>query len=474
MNISYNNKQAPNKNKGCLIAGLAVCGFLFQSMFSCFILSAVFGNNDKEKSDSLQSEIVATTTITTKQTFLTTTISSTVHTLKSMNTSKTTDNVTTATSVVSTNETHSDNQNLDDFLMNITPETEKSEILKIAKNFHLHSNYKNTGTGRHIYRFAIKESVADVNKTVKGSHITITFNVLRDDAIEEITYFNENTMIAGFWTPSDSYTLIDHNNPQLVTDNGKGYKTSHLPVDSFSEIVNYQAPILNEDNKLEELFKLISDEMTFDEISEFIKENNLEYNGRGVGNYHYVTYADNVEQKYGDSGTHIKIDFNSDDMITSMTYVDYPIYYKTGYYAVYYSENYPYSDLVGFYLVSGEETTLVEDANTLINELKQKNVFQTPTFTVTTTKSTPVATTVPTTTISTTTTQPVVTTVVYTEPPTISPTSPPVIRNEIRTVYYTETGSKYHYDSQCGRGTYYPCTIDEAIGMGLEPCKKCT
>lgn len=42
-----------------------------------------------------------------------------------------------------------------------------------------------------------------------------------------------------------------------------------------------------------------------------------------------------------------------------------------------------------------------------------------------------------------------------------------------RTVYYTKTGSKYHYDSKCGCGTYYLCVLDEAVRMGLKPCKQC-
>ncbi len=40
-------------------------------------------------------------------------------------------------------------------------------------------------------------------------------------------------------------------------------------------------------------------------------------------------------------------------------------------------------------------------------------------------------------------------------------------------VYYTKTGEKYHYENPCGRGTYYPCTLQEALNMGLEPCSKC-
>ena len=84
---------------------------------------------------------------------------------------------------------------------------------------------------------------------------------------------------------------------------------------------------------------------------------------------------------------------------------------------------------------------------------------------------------------TTTTTKSVV---IKTELPTEKPTSPPIkatesptnppiiIQKEEKTVYYTETGSKYHSDSKCGRGDYFPCTLDEALDMGLTPCKKCT
>lgn len=40
-------------------------------------------------------------------------------------------------------------------------------------------------------------------------------------------------------------------------------------------------------------------------------------------------------------------------------------------------------------------------------------------------------------------------------------------------VYYTQTGSKYHFNNSCGSGTYYPCTLGEAYEMELGPCGKC-
>lgn len=42
-----------------------------------------------------------------------------------------------------------------------------------------------------------------------------------------------------------------------------------------------------------------------------------------------------------------------------------------------------------------------------------------------------------------------------------------------RTVYITQTGSRYHYDSSCNGGTYYESTLEEAQALGLTPCQKC-
>lgn len=42
-----------------------------------------------------------------------------------------------------------------------------------------------------------------------------------------------------------------------------------------------------------------------------------------------------------------------------------------------------------------------------------------------------------------------------------------------RTVYVTETGKRYHYDSNCGNGTYYESTLSQAESRGLTPCQKC-
>lgn len=41
------------------------------------------------------------------------------------------------------------------------------------------------------------------------------------------------------------------------------------------------------------------------------------------------------------------------------------------------------------------------------------------------------------------------------------------------TVYITPTGKKYHYRDPCGRGDYYPITLEEALDGGYDPCGKC-
>lgn len=42
-----------------------------------------------------------------------------------------------------------------------------------------------------------------------------------------------------------------------------------------------------------------------------------------------------------------------------------------------------------------------------------------------------------------------------------------------RDIYITRTGQKYHYDSTCNGGTYWPVSLSTALGFGLEPCDKC-
>lgn len=41
------------------------------------------------------------------------------------------------------------------------------------------------------------------------------------------------------------------------------------------------------------------------------------------------------------------------------------------------------------------------------------------------------------------------------------------------TVYITKTGEHYHYKNPCGRGTYYPVNLSDALSRGLTPCQKC-
>ena len=53
------------------------------------------------------------------------------------------------------------------------------------------------------------------------------------------------------------------------------------------------------------------------------------------------------------------------------------------------------------------------------------------------------------------------------------PETPAVSVPQGRTIYVTATGKRYHYDNNCGRGTYYPATMEEALARGLTPCEKC-
>lgn len=42
-----------------------------------------------------------------------------------------------------------------------------------------------------------------------------------------------------------------------------------------------------------------------------------------------------------------------------------------------------------------------------------------------------------------------------------------------RTIYITPTGKRYHYNNRCNGGTYIESSLEEALSLGLTPCKKC-
>ena len=54
-----------------------------------------------------------------------------------------------------------------------------------------------------------------------------------------------------------------------------------------------------------------------------------------------------------------------------------------------------------------------------------------------------------------------------------TPPAEPSDPNEDVKVYRTKTGKRYHFDSTCGNGTYYECTLADALDSGLTPCEKC-
>ena len=57
--------------------------------------------------------------------------------------------------------------------------------------------------------------------------------------------------------------------------------------------------------------------------------------------------------------------------------------------------------------------------------------------------------------------------------PSVSDPNPTDDPAQTQGVFYTRTGGKYHYINPCGNGTYYECTLQEALSRGLSPCEKC-
>lgn len=113
--------------------------------------------------------------------------------------------------------------------------------------------------------------------------------------------------------------------------------------------------------------------------------------------------------------------------------------------------------------------------NPFVSETATENLTTTSVTTTTTTiTATEVASTTTTTRLTTETTQNTTTTQhVTTTLKTTKKTTTQHVASKGQKVYKTPTGKKYHYNGNCGNGTYIETTLEEALRIGLEPCKKC-
>lgn len=252
-----------------------------------------------------------------------------------------------ATTVTETNQEDS----LEAFLLKVTGSITPDDVKSYAKELGLTQSDKNSGTGSVTYRVANDKAIADSYSPAKGTVVTLKFDKLKDNKLTEVVYFNAEKMIQGEFDGSN-YTLTDYNNPE------KEYM--HMQMSSFADITAYEPQSYTGNNLLEELFLTVSESTTKEEIMDYVNANGLHYNSRGMGNEEYITYDAKVMEKYGDMGSYLEVDF-SDGVLTKMEYCDYPVQYKTGNVAEFYS-NYPYSDLKGFYIVNGEATIQCTDA----------------------------------------------------------------------------------------------------------------
>lgn len=262
---------------------------------------------------------------------------------------------------------------LDEFFITIGTDVSRADIDDIAKSMGLYISHKNSGTGKYIYRVAVDKDVANVNYPEKGSYVTVSFNTLKDDAITEISYFDESRMIAGYWEPDTGYRITDYNYPQIVyynEDVDKVY-SSQIPVNSAKEIVEYSFDGDPGENLLEVFFLSLTSSTTKDDLMVFVNEYGLNYNSRGVGNAEIVSYCYNVGEKHGEDGSYLTFSTNSDGIITQMTYYYYPASYRNGYSANFYSESYALTHSVpsGFVLKTKDSSTEYSSADELLAQL---------------------------------------------------------------------------------------------------------
>lgn len=267
-----------------------------------------------------------------------------------------------------------DNQHLiDDFFITIGTDVKREDIEDIAENMGLYINYKNNGIGTYVYRIAAEKEIANVNYPEKGSHVTVSFDGLKNNALKEITYFDEERMIFGCWTPDSGYRMADYNYPQIVyhADGDDKSYSSQVPVSDAKAIIEYSIDAEPGENLLETLFALSVPTMTKSDLLAFVDAHGLSYNSRGAGNNQIIAYSYKIGDKYGENGSYITFSEDENGLIAQMTYLYYPLNYRNGYRISFYSEAYAehYSTPTGYVFESGSECVEYQSAQELLEQL---------------------------------------------------------------------------------------------------------
>lgn len=183
----------------------------------------------------------------------------------------------------------------------LSSETSREDIDALAKQYGMYSSNRNTGTGTYVYRIAATKDIASVNTKAKGSFVSISFNSLQNNAVTEITYFDVDSMVGGFWYPEAGYSVVDYNVPQIVfsrSEDRTDHRSCMTPVDSANDVVTYVSTGHPDGNLLAQLFMSAHDGMTEEDIKGFISDNGLAYTSRGPGNEQTIAYSEDIVQKY--------------------------------------------------------------------------------------------------------------------------------------------------------------------------------
>ena len=232
---------------------------------------------------------------------------------------------------------------LKQFFQALSADTKSEDVEALAEEYGLYAAYHNNGNATYGYRVAASEAVADAALKEKGSFVGITFYILNNDAVTEISYFDMAAMTEAFWYPSTGYAVADYNVPQISLSaagaDGAERRTCLQPVSSAEEAVNYVSTGSPDGNLLAQLFLSAHEGMTEKEILSFVSENNLAYASAGPGNFKTVAYTEDVAGKNGKNGTVITFDADDSGLIW-MQYSYYPSSYRENVTAAFYSRAY--------------------------------------------------------------------------------------------------------------------------------------
>ena len=282
---------------------------------------------------------------------------------------------------------------LEDLFMSINKDTTSTAFKKDANKLGLYVDFNSSSQ----YRASMDKKTAGYvdKKAYQGSDLYICRSFVEvhfnwKGKLLDYMYFDEGKMIAGYvYIEKEGYGevtpfhglgcfLVDYNKnePGEVYESIKGTRTvSYMAVDSIQDIIDYQPVVIKDSfDSLQNVFLLIANGATWEEVKKIAQEKGLSYEGTDSSTNRYnIAYSDNVTMRhYREPGSYISVEVFKGEIFQA-SYHDIVLLHRKNMYADFVKADYwgksiiyNYPNEPGIYLVQNGEKTKCDSAEQIM------------------------------------------------------------------------------------------------------------